>query len=135
MKLPPLREESGFTLVELIITATFVAIALVAIVEAFVTVDKLNRQARNLAIATQLAQQKVESSRNLGYAAIPASEDFSSTLPANFGSPKQATTEFADLTPAEPGLKRLNIVIYYHEGSVRKDVQVSTLVAERGINR
>ncbi|MBW3538229.1 type II secretion system GspH family protein [Candidatus Parcubacteria bacterium] len=129
------KDESGFTLIELIITVTFVTIALVAIVEAFITVDKLNRQARNLAIATQLAGRQVEAARNLGFEAIPASQSFTAELPDNFGAPKSGSAEFVDLSPAEPGLKRLNVVIYYHEGGIRKDVQLSTLITERGINR
>ncbi len=127
--------QTGFTLIEVLVTVTFIAIASAAIIEIFISVERLNRQARNYTIVTQLAQQKVESYRNLAFGNIPASEDFTTSLPGNLGSPKSATTSFEDLTPAKSGLKQLNIAIYYTEGNTRKDIQVTTLITERGIDR
>lgn len=130
-----LRSEKGFTLVELVVTATFVAITSAAIVDIFITVGKLNKEARNLAVATALAQQKLEVYRDSGYAAIPTGSpavDFTSSLPANFGSPKSAV---ANVTTPQAGLKKVDIVISYQEGGVPKHVQISTLMAQRGINR
>ncbi|HSX41462.1 MAG TPA: hypothetical protein VLF21_02430 [Candidatus Saccharimonadales bacterium] len=134
-KVKHLDSESGFTLVELIITATFVAAASAAIIGIFVTVNKLNKQARNLAIATALAQQKIETDRNQGYESIPANEDFTTSLPSNFGSPKSATASYSDLSPVQDGLKQLNIAIYWQEDKVTKHVQLSTLISQQGIGR
>lgn len=127
--------EGGFTLIELVVTVTFVAAMCVTIVEVFVTIGKLNRQARNYAIAIELAQQKMETDRNLGYSAIPASENFSASLPSYFGSPKSATATFADLYPADLGIKQLDIAISYTDAGQTKRVNVSTLIAQTGIDR
>ncbi len=103
---PYLSKESGFTLVELIVTATFVAVASTAIVGIFITIERLNRESRNLTIATQIAQQKLEDLRNTNYTSIttsPPSQNFTSKLPLNFGSPKSATVT---ITETSLGLKK-----------------------------
>lgn len=128
-------DTAGFTLIELIVTAAFTATMAVIIVEVFVNVGKTIRLSRNLAIATQLAQQQIEIDRNAGYTAIPASQDFSSQLPANFGSPKSATATFSDLSPIQAGIKELDIAITWYDAGVQKNVQVSTLITHQGIDR
>lgn len=133
--LAPAANQRGFTLVELVVTATLVAVASMAIIGIFITIGTLNRQSRNLAVATAIAEQKVETYRDAGYAAIPVGnpgEDFSSMLPTNFGNPKSAV---ANVTVVSPGLKRVDILINYTEGGTPKKVQTTTLMAERGINR
>jgi prepilin-type N-terminal cleavage/methylation domain-containing protein len=129
-----LGEESGFTLVELIVTATLVAIFVVAVIQMFISIDNINRQSRNLALATQLAQRHMESYRNTGYASIPVSpvDDFTSQMPSNLASPRSAT---ATITEVNDGLKRVDIAIYYNEGSKRKNVNISTLIAAQGIDK
>ena len=130
-----LRGEDGFTLVELIITATYVAAASAAIVGIFIVVGKLNKEARNLAVATALAQQKIETYRDAGFTAIPTgspAETFSSVLPANFGSPKSATTT---VTESPSGLKTVDVVITWVDDHRTKKVEMTTLIAQRGIDR
>ncbi len=129
------KKQHGFTLIEVVVTATFVATVLIAIAGVFIMVGRLNRQARNLAIATQLAQQKLEIYRNTPYDSLPTgspADDFSSLLPSNFGSPKSA---IANVTELQPGLMQIDIQIAYREENTQKNVQVTTLVAERGINK
>ena len=127
--------QRGFTLIEVVVTATFVATVLVAIVGVFVMVGKLNRQARNLSIATQLVQEKVEIYRNKPYSSIAIGtliEDFSANLPSNFGSPKSAVVNTSQV---QDGLLQIDIAVTYREEGTPKNVQVTTLVAERGINK
>lgn len=122
-------------MVELIITATFVAAASAAIVGIFITVNKLNKQARNLAIVTAIAQQKIETYRNGAYSAIPTgtpAETFTSSLPANLGSPKAAITNVGGSTA---GIKTVDVQINWQEDGVTKHVQISTIIAQRGIDR
>ncbi len=130
-----LGNERGFTLVELIVTATYVAAASAAIIGIFIAVGTLNRHSRNLAVATALAEQKMETYRDAGYAAIPTgspAENFSSSLPSNFGSPKSA---LANVTIVQPGLKQVDVILSYTEDGRPKTVRLRTLMAQRGINR
>ena len=131
----PLKSESGFTLVELIITATFISAASLAAISIFINIGGLTRQSRNMAIATQFIQKKVEGYRNIGYQSIPTTEDLTPTLPAELDTPKGGTATFSDFAPAKDGLKKLDIELYYHEGTKRKDIKITTYVTRRGINR
>jgi type II secretory pathway pseudopilin PulG len=135
MKANPLRNQHGFTLVELIVTSTYVAAASAAIIGIFIVIAPLNRESRNLAAATATAEQKIEIYRDAGYAAIPTgtpAEDFTSKLPANLGAPRSA---IANVSEPQAGLKQVNIVISYSDGGKTKKVQTSTLMTPRGINR
>jgi prepilin-type N-terminal cleavage/methylation domain-containing protein len=132
---PVSQNQQGFTLVELIVTAAYVATASAAIIGIFITIGAINRESRNMSVATALAEQKIETYRNAGYNAVPIgtpAEDFSSKLPTNFGSPKSAV---ANVTTPSTGLKQVDIVISYTENKRPKKVQMSTLMTQRGINR
>lgn len=130
-----LHSKHGFTMVELMVTAMFISLTSAAIINIFILTGKLNTQARNLAVATALAEQKLEVYRDAGFNAIPLGspgETFTSVLPANFGSPKSA---IANVTSPQAGLKQVDIVISYTDAGRTKKVQISTLMAQRGINR
>jgi type II secretory pathway pseudopilin PulG len=129
------KKSGGFTIIEVIVTATFVATVLIAISGVFIMVGKLNRQSRNLAIATALAEQKLEVYRNDAFSSIPVgspAETFTASLPANFGSPKSAVV---NVTTVSAGLEQVDIKIAYTEEGTPKNVQVTTLIAEQGLNK
>ena len=130
-----LRSERGFTMVELVVTATYVAVASASIIGIFIAVSRLNTAAKNQTRATALAQQKLETYRDAGYNAIPAgspAETFTNSMPSGLGSPKSAVT---NVTVIQPGLKKVDVVISYTDYGRAKIVTLSTLMAERGINR
>lgn len=130
-----LHSDSGFTILELIITITFIGVAFLAIMNAFMDISALNRQSKNLVTASHIAQQKIENYRQTAYADIPTgtpAETFTSELPASLADPKAGTISIVE---TEPGLKRIDIYINYKEGSVNRRVEISTLVSEQGINR
>lgn len=106
-----------------------------AIVEIFIVVGHMDKQSRNMAVATALAEQKIETYRDAGYNAIPPgtpAEDFSALLPANFGTPKSAV---ANVSTPQAGLKQVDVVISYTDDKRAKKIQLSTLVAQTGIDR
>ncbi len=127
-----IKSQSGFTLLEIIVTITIIAMGTLAIASVSVGTGSINRQAQNLSLATEAAQKKMEADRNLPYASIPASEDFSASLPADLPTPKSAT---ATLTTISPGLSRLDINVSYTDKSHTRNAQISTLVYQQGINR
>lgn len=130
-----LKSSDGFTLVELVVTAVFISITLVAIINIFIFTGKLNKQARNLAVATALAEKKLEIYRDAGFNALPLgtpAETFTASLPASLGSPKSAV---ANISSPQAGLKQVDVMISYTDDKKTKKVQVSTYMAQRGINR
>jgi type II secretory pathway pseudopilin PulG len=127
--------EAGFTFIELVVTATMIAVATTAIVSIFIAVGIQNRQAKNLAIATQQLQIKLETYRNQTYSAVPIgspAEDFTASLPLDLASPRSAIVRVTE-NPA--GLKLVEIEISYTDGKVTKRVQSSSYVALHGVGR
>jgi prepilin-type N-terminal cleavage/methylation domain-containing protein len=127
--------QKGFTLLEVVVTTVVMGVAFIVVGQMFIMIDVVNRESRNYIIASEYAQLKMEHYRNAGYNAIPASLDFSTTLPPQLNSPRSGTLTFTDTTPISSGLKQLNIIISYQEGNRTKQVQLTTLVAQRGIDR
>lgn len=134
-------DQSGFSLVELVITSTVMAVAAVSLVTVFTTITSLNRRTRNLTLATQAAQKQVEIYRNTAFSALSiGTVNFEPDLPAALRAPRTATATFSDADPnADPPnpieLMRLDIAITYTEKGQTKKVEVSTLITKRGINR
>lgn len=129
-----MKDQSGFTLIELILTGTILASAVVTMVSLFISVEALNHRARNLTLATQIMQQQMESYRNTGYGSLPVgSNDFSAALPSSLTAPRSGTANITEVDPA--GLKQIDVTINYTESGKTKTVESSTLVAIRGIDR
>lgn len=129
-----LKQQGGFTILEMIAVATFVSIAFVAIVQIFITIQNLNRQNRNLTDAKLLAQQKIEQYRDSAYADIPTGTPavtFTSELPDALKEPRSATI---DITEVETGLKKIDVYISYKDPTTKR-VELTTYVTEEGINR
>lgn len=129
-----LASQSGFTMIEVVVTTILIGFMFIALSESIAGVQTLNRQARNYLSANEYAQHRMEYYRNAGYNAIPASEDFTSSLPGELGTPRSGLMTFTDLSPAIASLKKLDITISYKDGAIRT-IQLSTLVAQRGIDR
>jgi prepilin-type N-terminal cleavage/methylation domain-containing protein len=128
--------QAGFTLLELIITASVAAIIVIVVIEGFISVEQINRNARNLTIATQLAQQQMEQVRNTPYNNIATgTSDISSILSPypSLENPRTATQTVTVLDAS--GLKQVDIAISYTIYRRTKHVQVSTQVASVGINK
>jgi type II secretory pathway pseudopilin PulG len=126
--------------VEVIATCTVVAIAFVAIIEIFVSITTLNRQAKHLAVATQALQGKIEEYRSTAWANLPpggsprgcdATASFAVDLPGGAGS-----AVFGQ-NGADPcaSIGKLDVTVSWTEGSRSKTIQASTLLTQRGLNR
>lgn len=128
--------QAGFTFLELIITTSIIGIVVVIVIEGFIGIGQINRNARNLTIATQLAQQQMEQVRNTPYNNIAAgTTDISSILGPypSLENPRSATQTVSVIDAN--GLKQVDIAISYTVFNRTKHVQLSTQVASVGINR
>lgn len=129
-------EQRGFTLIELIITATVLAIIVVAVGGMLDSIGAINRSANQLTIATGIAQQQLERYRNIPYNDINVGTvDLSSALAPypSLHSPRSAT---ATVTQVDPnGLKEVEIDISYTGSGGTKNVQVATEISYKGINK
>ncbi len=130
------REENGFTLLELVVSAAVMSVIILAIYGFFVEVRDINRFANNLVIANELAQQKIEEYRNIAYNNITTgTQNLSSILTTypSLRSPRSATAVITEIQPN--GYKEIDLTISYTDKGGTKTVAVSTLIASRGINK
>lgn len=127
-------KQRGVTLIELVVACAVMGIAFLTVADLFITVASLNRQARNLARVTTLAQQQIEGLRNISYNSIPTgATSFASSLPSNLGSPKTATTTVTETVAGN--LKHVDILVTWYEGHTPKRVELDTDIAVRGVDR
>lgn len=129
------NNQSGLTLTELVIATAVMGMLIIAIANTFITIIGIQRQSRNLALATEVTESKLESLRNDTYndiAVSPPDIDFESELPDELGSPRSASVH---VTEPRPDVKRLDAVVSWKEGKVTRTVKLSTLVSKLGINQ
>lgn len=131
--------QRGFTLIELVVTGTFISVAFAAIIGVFIAVNNLNRQARNLTLATEAAQNQMEDYRNRDFANLvngiyTFTPDSTGKLINSIG-----VAELGDVTlVTHDTIRTLRVTVEWDEakaGGVRKKVEVRTLISSTGINK
>lgn len=81
-----LKNQGGFTLIEILATVALISIGFVAILEVFASSDNLSRQSRNLTAANNFAQSQLDSYRSRGYSALSNSvTDVTGSMPSLLG--------------------------------------------------
>jgi len=129
-------KEGGFTLIELVVTTVVLSTMFLAILGLFGTLRDINARANNLTIATEAAQQQLESFRNLPYGSITVGTQNTTSQLASYPMLGAARSSSSVVTLADNrGLKKLVITLTYYDGRIQKQLQVSTLIAMSGINR
>jgi prepilin-type N-terminal cleavage/methylation domain-containing protein len=127
------HQESGFTIIELVVTTVVIGIMIIALTNLVIAVGAIQRQNDHLAVAGRVVEAKIESLRNSHFNALTnGTVDFSGELPAELPSPRSASLTVSE---PNPGLKRLDITISYKEGSRTKNVQGSALIGNIGISQ
>lgn len=130
-----LKQQGGFTLIEILATIAIMSIGFVAILQVFDSTNTLSRQSRNLVTATKFAQGQIDYYRALGYSALASSGevDISESMPDSL-VPGQGTgcddyPACAVFSTPQTNIKQIDVYVYYKEGSVKKKIRLTTLVA------
>ena len=124
---------AGFTIVELIVTIVIMGVIIPAVAIALTNLTVVDYQARDLALANFIAQNKVETLRSAGYNSLSnGTQSFSSQLPNTMGSPKSAS--YAVSTPIT-GVKQIDVTISYTEYKKTKSIAYRTYVSELGVGQ
>lgn len=127
--------QAGFSIVEIVVGLVLIGIVIISITDIFIATAAIQRQNRNLSLASRAGEQKIESLRNNHYNTLvnsPPDIDFTSELPTELGEPRSAIVTISE---PEQGIKRLDIVITYKEGSRDKTIRFSSLIGNIGISQ
>lgn len=127
------RNDSGFTLVELLVSITLIGIVVTAVTTLFTSIQSVQRRTAYMETATREAQRQMESLRNNNYNNLTAGQtiDFSNDLPDTLQNPSGTVT----VSEPDPGLKRVDIQVVYYEGDQQQQVNLSSLVGILGITQ
>ncbi len=125
------RDESGFTLVELIIATVIFGLFIIGIGNLYITIEVTQRKSYHLEMATRASEKQIESLRNSQYGnLIPNTTlDFSSSLPEDL--PDSIGT--VAISEPEIGLRRVDVTVTYKDGSGTNTVKQSSLIGVIGI--
>lgn len=126
------KNESGFTLIELIVAITVTGLILGGIVNVYIGIQTMQRKTYHMELATRAGERQIESLRNSHYASLEPGVpiDFTDELPSDLASPKTGTV---DVTEPSDGLRRVDITITYKDGSSTQTIKQSSLIGVIGI--
>lgn len=126
------NNQSGFTLVELLVTIIVICIVFAGLSNIFISIQRAQVQTSMLESATRAAQRQVESLRNSNHNNLITGQtiDFSSNLPDLLPSGSTGTVE---VTEPSADLKRVDVTVSYTYGGEARNVTLSSLIGVIGI--
>lgn len=128
-----MKNEEGFTLVELVATVAVLGIITLGIANLFYSIQYIQRQSNYLDRATRAAQRQVEVLRNNSYNSLPLGQSsFTNELPDSL--PNNRTGTIAVSEPS-PGLKRVDVTVSYNDGGKQQQVTLSSLIGVIGLSQ
>jgi len=131
---------SAFTLVEVLVAATIVALALTAIFQTFSMGMEVSYNAERETVAVALAQEKIEGTLALGYDNIPVGisnkEKFSADTESPFYSfEHQLEISFINAnleeSATDTGLKKIKVNIFWPNRGGEKEENLILLIAKK----
>ncbi len=134
------KNESGFTIVELLITLTILATAYISFNSLFVSVLRISDRSSEFVLANSSTAQKMQAYENTNFDNIGTGgvleeveiEDFESDLPSELNEPRSAKVYATMLSPT---LKRVRVTVMYQDFSDGEEVTYVSLIHESGLGR
>ena len=126
--------QSGFTIVELLITIIIVGIVTASLSSLFISIQNVQRKTSNVDSAMRAAQREIEVLRNDNYGTLTAGQtiDFTNQLPTNLPASRTGTAVVSEPTP---DLKRVDVTVSYNEGGKLQKIMLSSLIGVIGITQ
>lgn len=135
------KNQSGFSIVELLITLIIIGVTFGAFMVVFTTIQSINKKAIDVSDANQLAFEKMQEYENKQFGNIPTTspanslievEDFSSTLPNTFEKPRTAKVYVNTYSST---LKQVVVNIDFGSGDSARKIQYANFIQYNGQGR
>jgi len=135
-----LYQEKAFTLVEVLVAAAIMALALTAVSQTFSMGMELSHNAEKETMALALAQEKLEETLSLGYDNIPVGESererFSEDLENHFYAFENQVevsymNENLEESISNTGLKKIKVNVFWPSRRGEKEENLILLIAKK----
>ena len=126
-----LRDNKGFTLIEIMIAIFILVVALLGLISVTVMVIKGNSFSKTMTTATTLAKDKMEEMKNLGYSGtsssdITTTEGYNSIT--NYPTYKRDTK--IDVASPAAGMKTIEVKVEWKWQGTDRNVTLKSIVAQ-----
>lgn len=130
---PKTKAANGFTIVELLVTISLVAISVPAIAAMVSTIGGVNDRARDLSAIHALVERKIETLRSIGFSGLSdGTVDFASELPQFVAEPRTASYEVSSLND---GVKEVEVTVTYSDYGKTQSLSYKTYIGELGVGQ
>lgn len=126
------RQQTGFTLVELMIATVAFGVVALGLTSLFLSLQDVQRRAAYLETATRSAEQEVESLRNNNYGELAAGSNLSFSVPTSLPAPRSGNVSISE---PNNGIKRIDVTVTYTDHGSTKTVKLSSLIGIIGISQ
>lgn len=120
------QKEAGFTLIEVMMSAVVLAIGLLALAAMQGAAIKANYQAKKHTLAVALAENRIESYRNMAYDTLPSGTITESDLVSGDVGHFTRVTTIQNDTPVA-GLKTITVSVSWNDAKLRT-VTLKTII-------
>lgn len=132
--------KKGFTITEIIVAITVFSIGVLGIAAFFASSSQTTRNSSNLSIASNIASGLVDEELSQTYDSLIVGNGAKTPVSTDTASPfnkfqKQINISLVDsnLNPSatDIGLKKIDIFVYYNEGTTERNIETATLKTDR----
>lgn len=125
--------QTGFTIVEVLITIAFLGLSIVGISNIFLGVQTIQRNAAYTDIATRAAQRQIESLRSNNYSSLTPGQTitFTNDIPATLPS----RTGIAVVSEPSPDIRRIDATVTYKINNNTRTITISSLIGAIGLTK
>lgn len=129
-----MHKQSGFTVVEIIITIVFLGFVVLGITQLYLSIQRVQEKTAWLQIASHAAQTEIESLRNDNYNSMTDGQTivFTDQLPSSLPAPRTGTVLVSE---PDAGLKKVDVTVTYTDHGKVRAVKVSSLIGVIGISQ
>lgn len=130
----------GFSLIEVLVALTIFGFCTLAVVGYFVYAEKANRISKDTTTATNLGQALLDQSLDIPYNDLTVQSGAKTNYSSDTSNPFYRFSKKTDISlinsnlepsGSDVGLKKIDIYIYWQEGSSERNIQLSTIKARR----
>lgn len=127
------KQQTGFTIVEIVIAITLFAIIIPSIVGMISTAGFVNKTSIDHTLINNIVEEKIESLRSKGFASLSdGTTDFSNELPSTLSTPSSADIT---ITPESTDIKKVVVSIAYTLQGQQKTFHYTTLISKNGLGQ